>query len=71
MTKDTINRAEIGRKGGQARSAEHTPEELSQQVKQGAQTVEEKHPGFHSEIGRKSGQNRADKYSHEELSIQA
>lgn len=52
MTKHTkITKEEAGRKGGQTRAAEYTPEELSKQAKQGANTVEKRHPGFHSEIG--------------------
>lgn len=66
-----MTRQEIGRKGGIARAAAYSAQELSQQSQKGAQTIERIHPGFHSEIGAKGGNARAHKYSHEELSEQA
>ncbi len=66
-----MTRQEIGKKGGQARAAVYSSEELSKQSKQGAVTVEQLHPGFHAEIGSKGGHTRAGKYTHEELSEQA
>lgn len=71
MTKSVMTRKEIGSKGGKARANEYSKQDLSQQAKQGAKTVEERRPGFHSEIGQRGGQARAEKYSHEELSEQA
>ncbi|WP_078061496.1 hypothetical protein [Legionella saoudiensis] len=48
---------EAGRKGGEARAEKYSPEELSEQAKRGAETIEKKQPGFHSEIGQKGGQH--------------
>lgn len=66
-----VTKEEAGRKGGEARAEKYTSEELSKQAKQGANTVEQSHPGFHSEIGQKGGQTRAAEYTPEELSKQA
>lgn len=48
---------EAGRKGGEARAEKYSKEELSEQAKRAAQTVEREYPGFHSEIGKKGGQS--------------
>lgn len=53
-----MSRAEAGRKGGEARVRKYSKEELSQQAKQGAQTIENKIPGFHAKIGQIGGQAR-------------
>lgn len=66
-----MTRQEIGRKGGQARAAAYSSEELSQQSRKGAETIEKHHPGFHARIGAKGGKVRANKYSPEQLSEQA
>lgn len=72
MTEYTkITKEEAGRKGGNVRAEKYNKEELSKQAKQAANTVEERHSGFHSEIGQKGGQIRAGKYTSEELSKQA
>ena len=49
---------EAGRKGGETRAHMYSKDELSEQAKKAAQTVEKKYPGFHSEIGSKGGQAR-------------
>jgi general stress protein YciG len=48
---------EAGRKGGEARAEKYSPEELSEQARRGAETIEKKQPGFHAEIGQKGGQH--------------
>ena len=52
-----ISLKEAGRKGGSARAEKYSKEQLSEQAKRGAQTVERTRPGFHSEIGRKGGKS--------------
>lgn len=47
---------EAGRKGGEARAEKYSKEELSEQARRGAETIEQKRPGFHSEIGQQGGQ---------------
>lgn len=49
---------EAGRKGGEARAEKYSEEELSEQAKRAAETVERERPGFHSEIGKKGGEAR-------------
>lgn len=49
---------EAGRKGGQARAEKYSKEELSEQAKRAAETVEKERPGFHAQIGREGGKAR-------------
>lgn len=59
MTKDSkMTVEEAGSKGGKTRAEKYSKEELSEQAKRAAETVEREHPGFHSEIGRKGGKAR-------------
>lgn len=48
---------EAGRRGGEARAEKYSAEELSEQARRGAQTIEKKQPGFHAQIGQKGGLN--------------
>ena len=68
---DKLTKQEAGRKGGEVRAEKYNKEGLSEQAKKAADTIEQKHPGFHSEIGKKGGQTRAAEYTSEELSEQA
>jgi len=74
-SKEPMSVQEAGHLGGEARAEKYSHEELSEQAKRAADTVEKEHPGFHSEIGKKGGEKgghaRAEKYSHDELSEQA
>lgn len=63
---DKLTKEEAGRKGAEARVQKHSKEELSEQAKKAAQTVEREHPGFHSEIGKKGGQVRGTQKKREE-----
>ena len=68
---EKITKEEAGYKGAEARIEKYSKEELSEQAKKSANTIEQKHPGFHSEIGQIGGQVRAAEYTPEELSNQA
>lgn len=62
---DKLTKEEAGSKGGEARVQKHSKEELSEQAKKAAQTVEQERPGFHAEIGKKGGQARGAQISEE------
>ncbi len=50
-----MSREEAGRKGGLIRAQKYSGEELSQQAKKAAQTIEKAQPGFHARIGKEGG----------------
>lgn len=53
--KSTANKmtvSEAGRLGGKTRARKYTPEQLSEQARRGAMTIEKRRPGFHAEIAR-------------------
>lgn len=68
---EKMTKEEVGHKGGTARTEKYSKKELSEQAKKAANTIEQKHPGFHSEIGQKGGQTRVATYAPEELSKQS
>lgn len=71
LQKKRMTVEEAGRLGGEKRARLYSKQELKDQAKQAARTIEARDPGFHARIGKKGGERRAEEYSDEELSEQA
>jgi general stress protein YciG len=65
---EKMTKEEAGHKGGIARTEKYSKEELSEQAKKSADTIEQKHPGFHSEIGQKGGKSHGHKQMYDDIS---
>jgi hypothetical protein len=55
MATNKMTVQQAGSEGGKARADKYSHEELSEQARRSAETVEREQPGFHAKIGQKGG----------------